>query len=490
MKVSIESLRYSESHVVAGALLHGRPFGVNAEDLEDEGNRVVLLAAMRKPLLGLEDPGQRERIRQAAGHLEVDEKVAMAAFDEALAIAGGSAFVKPEQVERSAAIVRSEARLRQAKAKVQAVLLEYRPDTETVSPAKVAEVFTELAAAEKGDGKVEIPSMRSALKEAFDEAIGPAKGPYGLLPKAEHATYRVAEVMDGWNGLIMVPAAPGVGKTTFALQAGVEAVEANVDSVFVFFSYELSFGQVRERLMSHMSGVPVHEIRRAGVEGHRFDQAKKRFDAVVDRLAIVSSDMVGRIGGTADPADAFRPLQDIVESMKRKAGVSRAFVVVDNMQQLTPVLEMPGKVLDPMEVDRYAMEGFKALRNRLGDRDPLMVISETRKDDFGDPDLGSVLGTGRIVFAADHVFVMAAPPWPEDDDQDDDDDKSKGSQKGRPKRKKMDPVFLESVPPKDRDRRTAVVVNGVKVRNGRRGPHRFIFKHPENRFSVAEGKRP
>jgi hypothetical protein len=490
MKIPIESLRYSESHVVAGALLHGRPFGVNAEDLKDDGNRVVLLAAMRKPLLSLEDPGQRERIRETAGHLEVDEKVAMDAFDEALAIAGGSAFVKPEQVERSAAIVRSEARRRRAAADAQAVLLEYRPDTDTVSPAKVAEVMAELAAAEKGDGKIEIPLMRSALKEAFDEATGPAKGPYGLLPSAAHATYRVAEVMDGWNGLIMVPAAPGTGKTTFALQAGLEAVEANPDSVFVFFSYELTFDEVRQRVISHMSGVTVRDIRRAAVADQRFDEARRRLDAIADRFAIVSSDMVGRIGGTTDPADAFRPLQDIVESMRRRAGVPRSFVVVDNMQQMTPVLEMPGKVLDPMEVDRYAMEGFKGLRNRLGTRDPLMVIAETRKDDFGEPDLGSVLGTGRTVYAADHIFVMAAPPWPEDEDQDDDEDRPKGGQKGRPKRKKIDPIFLDAVLVKDRPFRTAVVVNGVKVRNGRRGPHRFIFKHPENRFSVVEGKRP
>lgn len=487
--MSPASIRHAEAKVAAGSLLYGRSFGVKAEDFEDDGLRVVFAAGLLSPRLDPEDPQQVERLAEVARRFEVDGKKVEDAMAEAVDMAGGSAFMKENLVERDAAVVRSEARKRKAKEKVVEIGLGFRPDDDDSPVLEYADALRELDAARKGDLKVEIPSLRIAMKEAIEEAKGPPKGPYGLLPKEADATYRVAEAMDGWNGLIMVPAAPGVGKTTFTLQAGVEVAGAAADAVVVFFSFEMSFARMRDRLLSHLSGVSVEAIRRAGLkDAGGFDSAERRLEKIADRFAIVSADMVGRIGGP-DARQAFRPLFDIVESQKRKAGVDRAFVVVDNMQQLTPLLSLPpGLGRDAMEVDRYAMEGFKALRDDLGDRDPVVVISETRKGDFDKPDLGSALGTGRIVYAADHVLVMASPPWPgQEDDEDDDEDSGRKSKK---KRKKIDSAFTDAIPEADRASCSAVEITGSKVRDGRRGTHRLVFDHQRTRFVVVGKGRP
>jgi replicative DNA helicase len=479
--------RYEEVHVVVGALLRGTPAGVKAEDIEDPGLRAVFVAALETPRLAAEHPEQVDRVLRVAERMGVAEADAASALHDVLGQSFGIGTNTLEQVERSADMVRNRAAEKRANEKVAALVLKYEVERDTVDDTVLAEALLERAAIKKGGIKIQIPSLRGALADAIKEATGPKKGPYGLLPAIEHPSRRVAESMDGWNGLVMVPAGPNLGKTTFAVQAGVEVVEANTDAVLVFFSFEMSFDRMRDRLLSYLAGVAVKDIRAAGIPDHKFDSTRRKLEAFGDRIAIVSAEMVGRLGGTLDPREAFRPLQAIVEGLKRRTGCSRAFVVVDNLQQMT-FDPPPGSPFESMERDRYAMEGFKALRDRLGDRDPVVVISETRKDDFNAPTLGSTLGTGRIVYAADHVLLLSSPAWPGFEDDEDDDERPGGKHQPKKRKAKIDKLFLDAVPEADRPFCSAVEVAGAKVRDGYRGVFKFVFKHPKSRFEVVAGQ--
>ena len=231
---------------------------------------------------------------------------------------------------------------------------------------------------------------------------------------------RVDEMLCGWRGLLLMSARPGIGKTTMALAAGIGALGQRDDAALVICSYEMSRESLLLRLLSFASGLSWRQLvlgnpgaARSIADGLALtdEQREKllkgaaQLRELAPRIAIVTAAEAGDL-------ESVEQLAGMVERFRREAGASRSFVVIDNLQAI-PLNAPAGGWSDGLDRDRTAMSQLVRLRDTLGDRDPLLVISERTKDKMDDGCIEGVLGTGRNIYSPD--AVMALVPVMEDD---------------------------------------------------------------------------
>jgi len=59
---------------------------------------------------------------------------------------------------------------------------------------------------------------------------------------------------------------------------------------------------------------------------------------------------------------------------------------------------------------RYILSGLTTLRDRLdGERNPVVVVAQSRKADYEEPSLASIMGTADTAYSADAAIVMHRP---------------------------------------------------------------------------------
>jgi hypothetical protein len=113
----------------------------------------------------------------------------------------------------------------------------------------------------------------------------------------------------------------------------------------------------------------------------------------------------------------IRHMRNVIEDAKNWSGMSRALVIVDNLQAI-PAPDTG----DQFARDVRCIEGVRALTNQLGSDDAVVVVSEVAKKAFTvGSGQGDVLGTGRNAYRADAVFGMNHRKFVQAPDADDDD---------------------------------------------------------------------
>jgi replicative DNA helicase len=254
--------------------------------------------------------------------------------------------------------------------------------------------------------------------EGFEESLVETHGrefiglPSGCFP-------RLDSMLDGWQGLGLLAAQPGIGKTTLLLQTGLGIVTVNEDAVFLFVSLEMGRDAMKRRLVSQTTRIPYRTLRKgekgldAGEDGLHFSEKTRarlrqglaNLRDLAPRIAILDSEDFSGIVSTEDFGDR---LVQKVEAFKAKTGCSRAFVVVDHLGKLPTGSQ--GN-LSTLERDDAKISSLLAAQRRLGS-DPIVVISQVRKSDFGKPGLESAKGSAEISYSVD--FYLAA--WRTDED--------------------------------------------------------------------------
>lgn len=279
-----------------------------------------------------------------------------------------------------------------------------------------------------------------------------------LFPKLSFA-------LCGWRGLILLAAMPGIGKTTLATAAAINAVEKNDDTCAVFVSFEMPTETLVERTRSQMSGIGQRTLRLGdnvrfpNGRGHlsadestvevgmrlddeqmsRLHQADGRLLALDGRLVFVGKSDIGTLGGRSnDMRGCLAKIERLVVETKRSSGASRSFVVLDHFGAI-PVDSPDGRPWpNDTERARYLLGGLITLRDRLGEDNPIVVVAQSRKNDYDKPGIASVIGTADSGYAADAVIVFRR-----EDEEDD--------AKGKSKRKPTDPVDIVATIEKGRD---------------------------------------
>lgn len=221
----------------------------------------------------------------------------------------------------------------------------------------------------------------------------------------------------GLRGLMLLAAGPGVGKTQLTLQLGVDVL-SDPSVGLVYLTLEMSKTELAYRLLSMASGLGYRRLRMGDqallVNGMKLSQEERRQleqgDAQLrrlgNRIAMYGPEDIGplEIRGR-DHGRWYEPLKLMVEEAKRRRGVSRALVVVDNLQAIAVEPPHGRPWASDLDRDRVVVEGLTRLQHDLND--PVLVVSEVAKGRFKDADdTAAVLGTGRNTYRADAVMLL------------------------------------------------------------------------------------
>lgn len=244
---------------------------------------------------------------------------------------------------------------------------------------------------------------------------------------------KVDDALCGLRGLTIVAGPPGTGKTQLTLQWSLDVLESNPDACAIYVSLEMTPDDLDIRMLGLSSGLPWRRIA-IGDEGERLNDQGYRLNASAMSKLHNAADHLRSFDGRRIIVDKWpmdaNPnregaerdawvchMRNVIEDAKNWSGMSRALVIVDNLQAI-PAPDTG----DQFARDVRCIEGVRALTNQLGSDDAVVVVSEVAKKAFTvGSGQGDVLGTGRNAYRADAVFGMNHREFVKAPDADDDD---------------------------------------------------------------------
>ena len=272
-----------------------------------------------------------------------------------------------------------------------------------------------------GDFRALLDSVVDGLKDTH------ARGWLGLrLPTFKQLDQRLC----GLRGLMLLGAAPGVGKTQLTIQLGIDAMKDPTVGL-VYLSLEMPSSELTTRLLALASDLSYRKLRigdqgvKADSDGLKFSikewtQLQKGVEtltATSSRMVMYSMADIGTMKATSeDPSRWYGRLSILIQEAKERLKVERLFVVVDNLQAILVEPPHGGAWSGDMERDRLIIEGLSRLQQETNEA--ILVISEVNKGQFKDADgMGDLLGTGRNAYRADVVMLMSrAYEWVKSED--------------------------------------------------------------------------
>ena len=275
--------------------------------------------------------------------------------------------------------------------------------------------------AKPGDFDALLDGVVDGLKDTH------ARGWLGLrLPTFKQLDQRLC----GLRGLMLLGAAPGVGKTQLTIQLGIDAMKDPTVGL-VYLSLEMPSSDLTTRLLALAAGLPYRKLRlgdqgiTAGTDGLKLSSKDRALlaDGVTtlkansSRMVMYSMADIGTMKATSeDPSRWYGKMSTLIQEAKERLKVERLFVVVDNLQAILVEPPHGGAWSGDMERDRLIIEGLSRLQQET--TEAILVISEVNKGQFKDADgMGDLLGTGRNAYRADVVMLMSrAYEWVKSED--------------------------------------------------------------------------
>lgn len=229
------------------------------------------------------------------------------------------------------------------------------------------------------------------------------------------------EKMLGLRKLILLAAAPNVGKTALTIQLAKEVLLTEPDACLVYVSLEMDAEEIFTRINLYLSELNFNTYvlgsqQAETEEGHqnffsqeelrKIDLATKTIERIGNRLQIIDLKTYPNISSDA--------IIDYVDRLKKETKCNRAIVVIDYLQ----VLPMPSHIRfsSDVEADKWRIGEIKKIRDALNthNQDPVIVISESRKpsssgDEWGS-DLSDVMGSARGTYTPDAVLLLNPLP--------------------------------------------------------------------------------
>jgi replicative DNA helicase len=228
----------------------------------------------------------------------------------------------------------------------------------------------------------------------------------------------INEKLLGLRGLILLAAAPNVGKTALTIQTGIEVLLTDEDTCLVYLSLEMSKQEILTRMMTYLNGMTYKnyvlgskkvekdgntEISHTAEEVERIKNALNKLSALGGRVQIIDSSITQEISA--------KSVIKFIKETKNSCGCSRAIVIVDYLQ----VWPMPkdGHSLSDTEADKWRIGELKKIRSYLNEenQDPIIVISEARKpskkDEVWGGELADVMGSARGTYTPDVVWLFS-----------------------------------------------------------------------------------
>lgn len=292
----------------------------------------------------------------------------------------------------------------------------------------------------EGKNLITGPSTASNLDALLERLKGTHER--GWMGLRLNGWQKVDDALCGLRGLTIVAGPPGTGKTQLTLQWSLDVLESNPDACTVYVSLEMTPDDLDIRMLGLLGSMSWRRIAlgdwgQDGVghplndRGFRLNASSmQKLDTAIEHLRSLEGRriIVDKWPTDANPnregaeRDAWvRHMRNVIEDAKNWSGMSRALVIVDNLQAI-PAPDTG----DQFARDVRCIEGVRALTNQLGSDDAVVVVSEVAKTAFTvGSGQGDVLGTGRNAYRADAVFGLNHRKFVKAPDADDDDKSSK-----------------------------------------------------------------
>lgn len=247
----------------------------------------------------------------------------------------------------------------------------------------------ESTMAEISDVSAKYESLLEERRRISEENADQASGLQGiptLLPSLNKYT-------SGFKAgqMITVAAATGVGKSVFAINCAVAAMQAGKS--VMFFSLEMGIDEINDRIFSSISSIPMNDLK----QGHFEESQRAVFDETVKEL------MGSKL--TID-ADAKQTVDGIRAKALKKAQSPEGldFIVIDYLQLMTPT----GRYGSRQEAVADMSRNVKLLAKYLGI--PIMVLAQLNRqkseEEDSTPSLDSIRESGAIAHDSDIVLIL------------------------------------------------------------------------------------
>lgn len=263
---------------------------------------------------------------------------------------------------------------------------------------QIYKISNESTLAEVSDVAMSYKDLLELRKKNSEENAELGDGLQGIptsLPSLNRYT-------TGWKGgqMITVAAGTGVGKSVFAINSAVAAMQAG-KSVF-FISLEMSVEEINDRIVSSISSIPMNDLKQGLLE----DGNQRILDEAMDSLAkaklTIDSDTKQTVDGIR--AKALK---------KAQSPEGLDFIVIDYLQLITPT----GSYSSRQEAVADLSRNMKLLAKQLGV--PIMVLAQMNRvqddSDDGLPKLSGIRESGAIAQDSDVVILLHRNKSPDED---------------------------------------------------------------------------
>lgn len=218
----------------------------------------------------------------------------------------------------------------------------------------------------------------------------------------------------GLRGLMLLAAAPNVGKTALGVQLGLDVVRHNSDACFLFVSLEMLRWEMLSRMKCNLAEMDWPTLvfgsqrgRGRGREAAFYPHELESLQKAEEDLALYGK-RVRILDERNCPHLSLEKVLAHLRDLKEKTGSERAFLFVDYLQQW-PVPENVGRGLrSDLEADKWRIGQMKTLRD-ASDGAAVLVVSEARKPSASGGwggELEDVMGAARGTYTPDMVLLL------------------------------------------------------------------------------------
>ena len=220
----------------------------------------------------------------------------------------------------------------------------------------------------------------------------------------------------GLRGLMLLAAAPNVGKTALTIQTALEVLSEEEDACLAYISLEMSEEQIFRRMLLNLSGLNFNSFVFGSTNNITSDKKEETFFTKEELEKIKNAENTLKqfgnrlqiIDQSTCPHISARTIVNYVEELKQRTKTSRAIVIIDYLQvwPTNPSIRFSNE----NETDKWRIGEMKKIRDAMND-DPVIVISEARKPNQNEEgwgsDLSDVMGSARGSYTPDVVMLFS-----------------------------------------------------------------------------------
>ncbi len=208
---------------------------------------------------------------------------------------------------------------------------------------------------------------------------------------------RLDEAFGGYlaNGLHILQAAPGAGKSAFSLQ-----IAANCQFPALFITAEMSVLEIFRRLISRETETYLGKLKTGELGVKEAERLACKTVENLPNFAILDGTF-----GYASPQQIY----DIADALKERAKTSQVLVIIDSIQVWAKTVRMvDAEFVGTSEYDliNSALNSLSSLANQL--KSPVLAVSHRNRQGnrSQDASLHSAKGSGEVEYLAESVIDL------------------------------------------------------------------------------------